>query len=335
MPELGDTERARGLAALRDRFDRALAAWLGDDRDVVILDYPNHDNVGDSLIWLGTRDSLRRLGVRVAYATSNEYLRPELVDRLAGLPVLFHGGGNFGDMWPATHTTRLEMIRRFPDRRVLLLPQSVHFEAPDGDRETVRTLTGHPDLTLFVRDEPSLSWATAAGVRAELVPDAAFATEPRRLPRPRGTGAVAVWRSDKEARPGQELGPAAAGLTRTDWPEDLAPARRAFMAAMRLHVLLRAPRGVRRAAVLACDLMAARELRRGIALLADAPVLVTDRLHGAVLGLMTGRTVCRVDNTYGKLAAVLDLWWPGEPAIATAATRAEAEAWAVGRAGAA
>jgi len=325
--------RGRGLrfAQLRTRLDDELRAWLGDAREVVLVDYPNHDNVGDSLIWLGTIDTLRRLGVRVVYAVSQEYTR---LDRVAapGVPVLFHGGGSFGDVWPATHAARLELIEGLADRRVLVMPQSVHFSAPGADERTVAVLRAHPDLTILVRDEPGLTWATGHGLTVRLVPDAAFGLDPARLTGAgsEGTGVVALWRSDKEAADPAAAGAAPAdGILRVDWPAPVDLTRRAFRALLRAHLVL--PGGgsalARRLVVAACDAMAARELRRGLRLLDDRPVLLTDRLHACVLGLFTSRSVCRVDNTYGKLAAVLDLWWPEDPEMISAGSRAEAEAW--------
>lgn len=323
---------ASRLARLREQFDGAVEAWLGGARDVALLDFPNHDNVGDNLIWLGTRDSLKRLGVRVVYASAQEYTRPAHIRRLTGVPVLFHGGGNLGDIWPETHGARLDLIAQLHDRRILVLPQSVHFSSPQAARATAEVLTSHPDCTVFVRDETSLEWATTAGVRAALVPDAAFAVDPERVPPvPRRSvgAAVALWRTDKEVGDGADLGPEPDGLVRVDWPVPRDDRRIPFRAVLRLQEK-RFGGGilVRRAAVAACNAMASRELRRGRALLGDAPVLVTDRLHAAVLGLMSGREVRRVDNSYGKLAGVLDLWWADEPRMTRAATRRDAEAWA-------
>lgn len=339
-PSYVPVARSRGLrlAQLRARLDGELRAWLGDAREVVLVDYPNHDNVGDSLIWLGMVDTLRRIDVRVVYAVSYEYTR---LDRVAapGVPVLFSGGGSFGDVWPATHAARLDLIEGLADRRVLVMPQSVHFSAPGADARTVAVLRGHPDLTIMVRDEPGLAWAEGHGLPVRLVPDAAFGLDPARLTGP-GTdrdGVVALWRSDKEAAgPAAGASAGADDVLRVDWPVPVDLTRRAFRALLRAHLVL--PGGAsapaRRLLVAACDAMAAREVSRGLRLLDGRPVLLTDRLHASVLGLFTGRTICRVDNSYGKLAAVLDLWWPEDPEMVTAGSRPEAEAWGVERAAA-
>ncbi|WP_432570301.1 polysaccharide pyruvyl transferase family protein [Kineococcus sp. SYSU DK005] len=85
---------------LADRWHGAVAGTVGPAR-VALLDFPGHRNVGDSLIWLGERRLLARAGTRVAYTCEHHSLREGALRRRSGTaPVLLHGGGNFGDVWP-------------------------------------------------------------------------------------------------------------------------------------------------------------------------------------------------------------------------------------------
>lgn len=89
-----------------------------------------------------------------------------------------HGGGNFGDLYPREMTTRLNAVKAFHNIPVRFMPQSVHFGKPDRIAETAQVLSGHPDLQLYVRDQPSLEFANqhfaANGVPVHLSPDMAF-----------------------------------------------------------------------------------------------------------------------------------------------------------------
>jgi hypothetical protein len=58
------------LDTLAARYRDTLARHLGDCDDVVLLDFPNHANVGDSLIWLGEIAALRQLGKTVRHVCS-------------------------------------------------------------------------------------------------------------------------------------------------------------------------------------------------------------------------------------------------------------------------
>lgn len=59
--------------------------------------------------------------------------------------------------------------------------------------------------------------------------------------------------------------------------------------------------------------LARERLRCGQKLLGDARILVTDRLHGVILGLQGGRTVVATDNSYGKLGRYANAWLSREP----------------------
>src|SRR5690606_22687833 len=51
-------------------------------------------------------------------------------------------------------------------------------------------------------------------------------------------------------------------------------------------------------------------LAHGLRLLGAGEVVLTDRLHAAILGLLGGRHVVAADNTYGKLQRYFDAWYP-------------------------
>src|SRR5688500_5440168 len=62
-------EESTGALALRlrDRLDSTLAPILPRGTRAALINYPNHHNVGDPAIYLGTLRTLRRLGVHVTY----------------------------------------------------------------------------------------------------------------------------------------------------------------------------------------------------------------------------------------------------------------------------
>jgi exopolysaccharide biosynthesis predicted pyruvyltransferase EpsI len=104
-------------------------------------------------------------------------------------------------------------------------------------------------------------------------------------------------------------------IRQADWLDDGVPERLLLLA---LEVLQRYPHrldtdGSDRGRMIWTQLAALR-LQRGAALLAEGRVLLTDRLHAALLGCLLGMPVVALDNCYGKLSAVLGDWmagWPG------------------------
>ncbi|MGJ3626683.1 polysaccharide pyruvyl transferase family protein [Sphingomonas sp. MMS24-JH45] len=117
-------------------------------------------------------------------------------------PVFLHGGGNLGDIWPHHQRFRERIVAALHDRRIVQLPQSIHFDNADEAHRFANRAARHDDLTLYVRDRPSL--AIARGLvgladRARLAPNSAFALGPQ----PRGlatTETLALMRSDGERR---------------------------------------------------------------------------------------------------------------------------------------
>ena len=142
-----------------------------------LADYPRHLNVGDSAIWLGERQLLRTAGVRVvASCDTATYSRRAFGRALAGRPVLLHGGGSFGDLWPEHQLLRERILADFPGRPVVQLGQSINFRSAENLERARRAVARHGNVTLVVRDAPSRDRATQLfEARVVLAPDMAFA----------------------------------------------------------------------------------------------------------------------------------------------------------------
>ncbi|MBK8767741.1 MAG: polysaccharide pyruvyl transferase family protein [Burkholderiaceae bacterium] len=181
------------LDTLAARYRDTLARHLGDCDDVVLLDFPNHANVGDSLIWLGEIAALRQLGKTVRHVCSIwDYdpaaLAAVLSERTA---ILLHGGGNLGTIWPQHQALREAVLRDFPQHKVIQLSQSIHFK-DEADAAAFGSLArGHRHFVLFARDHVSQAFACRVfDCAVELVPDSALVLRPRpSKPRRSGGGA--------------------------------------------------------------------------------------------------------------------------------------------------
>src|SRR6056300_1603832 len=93
-----------------------------------LLDFPNHSNVGDSAIWLGELDYLKKRGCRVRYSCdlisyNAEFLRSYCPSQ----GIMVHGGGNFGDLYYPHQQLRESVLRIFTEQSVVQLPQTIHF----------------------------------------------------------------------------------------------------------------------------------------------------------------------------------------------------------------
>ena len=200
-------------------------APLGQPRQCALLNYPNHLNIGDHLIWAGTVDYLRRVTrTHIAYTADLDTFSSRALNRALapGDPILLHGGGSLGDLWPDRQQFHERIAAAHRERPLILLPQSVHFADPALARRAAEAFNGHGDLTIFARDRHSHSIASAlfSACRVYLAPDMVFQLAGRLGASKHGIAAAAttLWlaRGDREAAPG-DFGTAASGFVRQDW----------------------------------------------------------------------------------------------------------------------
>lgn len=289
---------------------------------VALFDFPNYANVGDSLIWLGAELYLEANGnpvVAVAEASSDFGLLPDLSEDVV---VVIQGGGNFGDLWPLHQEFREFILGKYRKNRVVQLPQSIHFESTAALDRSAAVMRAHRDFHLLVRDRQSFLKASAFSARPPLLcPDMAFLLQRVERVRPPSLPVLALLRSDKESAipRGGALG---AGFVVRDWvSEPLLPS--GFdRAAERDHAPGSDYYRFRRYAY--CQL-ARQRFHRGVDLLSQAAVVITDRLHAHVLCSLMRVPHVVIDNRNGKLGAFMDTWGAPQGLCRRAADVAEAK----------
>ncbi len=190
------------LDRLRDTLHHTLAGLGALEPPVVLLDFPNHGNVGDSAIWQGEMAWLRQtIGASCFVSEIANYSNVQLrgVLRHRGT-ILLHGGGNLGDLWPTHQVFRERILDEFPDRRVVQLPQSMLFESDRALASARQAFGRHKRFSLLVREKRSFDIARREfQCDVRLCPDMAFALPP--VPRPAPSRDVLVLaRTDKESR---------------------------------------------------------------------------------------------------------------------------------------
>jgi exopolysaccharide biosynthesis predicted pyruvyltransferase EpsI len=336
-PRTGSGDVADPLIAdLQQRLDATLRDVLAGERRVALVNFPNHGNAGDPAIWLGARAALRRAGVRIAYQSSWRTFDPLALRRaLPRGPVLINGGGNFGDLYPGGQQgLRERLLGELTDRRLVQLPQSIHFQSPAERDRVARLVAQHGDVTLMVREERSVELVERhfPSVQPVLAPDMVFGLGAR--PRPTAPRYDVVWlmRADKEAvsrgapaiRPQERL---------VDWldPSTMPPLPRRSLAREVNRVLSeRVGRGGRtpvpawRPLAWTFTPLARDWVQSGMASLAEGRVVVTDKLHGHLFALLLGIPHVVLDNSYGKVRATVDTWTGKSPLVHWAESPEEA-----------
>ena len=302
----------------------------GGDAPFALLDFPNHANVGDSAIWLGTTVYFRaHRGREPRYVSSiDSFSEAALRASVPEGPIFVHGGGNLGDLWPRHQKFREHLLERFPDREIIQLPQSIHFDDARHAARAARAIARHGNFRLFVRDQLSYDFAAAHfDCEIALCPDMSLFIGAL----DRGAPKVDVFyllRTDRERAVREEAGRAGYTSRVADWLVE----SRLPIETRKLLCVLREVRGGRwdRLALRAASYETAARARvlRGCRLLSSGRVVITDRLHAHLLSLLLGIPHAVLDNSYGKLGRFLDTWTGGASGVHHAASTGDAEHWA-------
>jgi exopolysaccharide biosynthesis predicted pyruvyltransferase EpsI len=284
-----------------------------------LLDVPTTANWGDNAIWVGERRCLLQAGMRIVYESDDLLFSPHALERrLDDGIIVLHGGGSVGDIYPTRQSFREMILTRFPNRRIIQLPQSIFFREKQNLDRAKQVFEGHRDFTLLVRDSMSLAAAKAHfDVDLRLSPDFAFGIGP--LARVGDPDYDLLWldRKGPEAveRSAVDLPP---NSLRSDWS---LPTRRT-LGTFRLLTPVVIDRALRRieakapragSAIRPCrkallSRIGPSRLRLATSFLSQARVVITDRLHGHIVSVLLGIPSVLLDNRIGKLRAYYDTW---------------------------
>jgi pyruvyl transferase EpsO len=288
------------IRSMMETTELAFDQLLADVQQLTYVDFPDHANVGDSAIALGAFAYFKNREITVRAAQSLGTHHPE---RLTLTPTVFaHGGGNLGDLYPPVTEHRLEVLRQTPsDTRLIQGPQSSRFVNPNSRREYIAAAEARCHYTVAARDKKTAADLQRSALEVMMSPDSVHLLGAIKSPPPLRR-VVVVGRTDDEAAESRAL-PSGS----VDWIRDSVPTAVATLARTRVRAapplakrLNPRPEAWRR--------LADARLRRGVALLAQGEVIVTDRLHAVLLGLQMHRRVIAVDNNYGKVHGYIDTW---------------------------
>ncbi|MGN6768296.1 MAG: polysaccharide pyruvyl transferase family protein [Rhizobiaceae bacterium] len=317
------------IARMQGMIDDCLRDCLVDDAPLAILDFPDIRNCGDSAIWLGEMAYLASRGKRPAYVSRMRDFSAEALERAVPEgPIFIHGGGNFGDLWVSHQDFREAVLERFPHRRIIQFPQSIHYRSEERIAQTARAIARHRNFLLLVRDQESKDFAERHfDCEVRLCPDMAFwigAVEPGAVEFP----VLAMLRADLE-KTGEVDRSAYPGLPIEDWITESARRVRVSKAAGAASAFLALKPAEMRLRKL--DAAAHNRFRRGIRQISRGRTVVTDRLHVHICSLLIGRPHAVLDNSYGKIGRFMAAFSGGTELAYRASSLDDGLEWAFGQ----
>lgn len=296
----------------RSQIDTVLGEAIGNSRKVVLLDQPTHRNLGDTFIWQGELDTLKRLGKTVIYKAVNHRVNWDFLDRLdPTIPLLLHGGGNMGDVWLQYEEFRRSVIQRYPDRKIIILPQTLQYFDKAVLEETSRIYSAASDLTILSRTQKGIDeygdYFTSNDLKFS--PDMALGMDAIRCKKIKGglKKPLVIQRDDKESKDNLILPHHSSNVSVGDWVFSENNQKLWFQVNKlnRIIISQKIPESIRiRTQNFQSDMMRFLNMRAAFAMFSGASVVVSNRLHAHIFASLLGIPNYISDNNYGKMPTI-------------------------------
>lgn len=301
------------IKQLREIIYRQLSPLI--DRDYVYLDLPYYNNIGDSLIWAGTKAFLKQFPYKCLYSTNFVNYDESRMNNTS--LILLQGGGNFGDLYSCFNDFRKDVIRIHPTQRVIILPQTVYYRDERNLQADADFYKHYPNVTICARDQVSYTFLKQHFTVNQilLVPDMAFCIPDTGF----HTNDAAVKpnlylkRVDKEYQDCKYIFPDKVEIH--DWPtfeyDPLCYKINRYVQIIngKLDHILKMHLKPMMDDWIWKNLLLPYNVKTGIKFLSCYNKVYTTRLHVAILSILLHKdSVYLLDNSYGKLRSFYQTW---------------------------
>lgn len=283
------------------------------DNDYVLWDLPFHNNIGDILIWEGEKDFLKNIKYNcIDYSSAKTCTFPKLSPEIV---ILLHGGGNFGDIWRLHQEFRNEVIKRYPENKIIILPQTVFYSDTTIAIKDSQIMGEHNQLTICARDNKSYQILEKYFKNnLMLLPDMAYCINTNKLfdllcNRSIPKNRLMVLRTDKEAADVNK------GIFSDfdihDWPS--IENKYLFMMILNFSIKLSQYLNLKLLKklinVYADKIVRTRLIKLGVNFLIQYKEIYTTRLHVLILSMLLNKHEVKfLDNNYGKIYSFYQTW---------------------------
>ncbi|MGD8172073.1 polysaccharide pyruvyl transferase family protein [Vibrio sp. TRT 21S02] len=291
------------LNGLKEKHN--VIAELCEGKKLAYIDIPMHFNVGDQLIYAGTEAFFKANNLNVIYRAFDKNVSLKKLDECD--VILLHGGGNFGDIYPQHQDLREKVLKHCKDKRVIQLPQTIHFSSQVELEKSAKVFKGHNDVHIFVRDTKSLDIAKEFTDNVGLMPDMAHSLHPIVDLREVESTEIVDYKILNLRRVDVEKVDVKTDISKPsfDWINIITPWDVIHQSWIeRTHTLPMFSNRSINSWKHHSDSLVFRSINH----FSSFNVVYTDRLHGFILSYLLGKNIKLMDNSYGKNLGYYNEW---------------------------
>lgn len=178
----------------------------------VCVESPVHNNMGDQALGFARSEYIQKIGINkkqiIDISTPDrmnycDYIKNSVKDSDV---ILLRGGGFFGTLWEDGFIVILDFIKMYPNNKIILFPQSVHFDNTIRGKELLelskKIIGDRKNLYLFARDFSSFELFKKfySNVKVYVTPDTVFSYKPTFKNNAKNNEILICLRNDKEKK---------------------------------------------------------------------------------------------------------------------------------------
>lgn len=286
--------------------------------DFVFIDLPYYKNIGDVLIWEGTEEFLKSVSYKCLHKSSF-FTFDKAKIRNERTIIIMQGGGNWGDIWIEHQNFRKEIIRNYPNNRIIILPQTVFYLNQKILLEDLKLFNSHKDLYICARDNSSFELLKKHidNRKLMLLPDMAFCINVSKIRKQKQISSLEnlfLQRQDKELNTDSICDFIPPGTDIKDWPtyEYNSNIERFYYYMSKFLSSFDCIFKLKSSFVFSDfyynSVIRPYYIRKGVKFISLYKYIYTTRLHGAILSILLDKEITFIDNSYGKNSGYYSTW---------------------------
>lgn len=267
-------------------------------RKFILLNTPEHGNLGDHAIAMAEREFLEKYFENIPVVEiPGDWLRRDffIFRRIIGKNdmLLMTGGGFMGDLWPREENLVRDVLKYFPNNKIFFFPQTVYFtDTENGKKELEKSrkiYQHHKKVFMCLRDQSSYQLVKSEFKNIqniELYPDMVLGLQTKTVDVNKRRNVLLCFREDKEQSISEQVKKAiivAVKQCGKKYQETTTVEKYAISPAQRETVVYKK----------------LQEFR-------NSELVITDRLHAMLFAAITGTPCIAFDNCSKKVSGVYE-----------------------------